>query len=275
MQSESPTFLLGYNVASSPGTPPTVIGDFLRAAVRLHGEMQIPCTFFVRGWALEAHVDEFRRARDVCGEMIDFQQYTYSGLPLKTVCQDNHRGVQVFPGGSLEECRADLERATGVFEHVFGERPVGLAGPLGYYRGLCDRPDILEVLRDLGIRFTRTYTRNARDWSPVAFEVQPFCYEAQGFGDILEIPGQGWPDALLKEALGLGALDRYVQHVRKDLDYVSARQLTWSFVQHDWSSIAEDPDMNATRAVLGHVKNLGFKVQTHRQYFEGRCGSVG
>lgn len=275
MASDSATFLLGYNVESAAGTPPTAVRSFLRAAVRLHTELQTPCTFFVRGWALEAHADEFRRARDTGQGLIDFQQYTYSGVPLKSVCRQDHLGVKVFRGASLEKCCADLERATAVFERVFGDKPIGLAGPLGYYRGLSDRPDILEVLKCLGIRFTRTYTRNARDASPLAFEVQPFRYGAQGFPDILEIPGQGWPDVLLREALGLSELDKYVQHVKKDLDYVFAKKLTWSFMQHDWSSVAEDPDMNATRAILEYVRNLGLRVQTHREYFEDTCGSVG
>ena len=261
-------FLLGYNIESSDWSRPGTLVQFLRAAVSLHKELAFPCTFFVRGQSLEEHPDDVRRARDECGDLFDFQQYTYSGLPLKTVCQDDHRSMTVFPGGALRQCRDDVTRASDLMERVLAARPIGLCGPLGYYRGLSDRPDLLAIVRYLGIRFTRTYARNSRDYSPLAFETQPFRYAPQGFPDILEIPGQGWPDCILREAMGYENADIYIRQVGKDLDYVAAKGLTWSYAQYDWSSIASDPEMRATRAILEHVRQLGFMVQTHRAYYE-------
>jgi peptidoglycan/xylan/chitin deacetylase (PgdA/CDA1 family) len=245
-----------------------VLVGFLEAAVRLHRDLALPCTFFVRGQSLEEHPDEFRRVRDECGELIDLQQFTFSALPLKTVCQENHRGRSVFQGGTPRQCRDDIARASEVMERILGSRPIGLGGPLGYYRGLSDRPDLIEIVRVLGIRFTRTFTRNARDWSPLAFETQPFRYAAEGFPEVLEIPGQGWPDCALKEALGAAHSDQYLRQVCKDLDYVAARQLTWSCVLHDWSAIQDDREMRVTRAILEHARGLGFAFQTHRQFSE-------
>ena len=195
-------FLLGYNVESSEWSRPGVLVRFLRAAVKLHQELALPCTFFVRGQTLEEHPDEFRRARDECGELMDFQQYTYSALPLKTVCQENYRGLRCSRAARRANAATTSRARRTLMERVLGSRPTGLGGPLGYYRGLSDRPDLLEIVSGLGIRFTRTYTRNSRDWSPLAFETQPFRYSAQGFPDVLEIPGQGWPDWALKDSLG-------------------------------------------------------------------------
>jgi peptidoglycan/xylan/chitin deacetylase (PgdA/CDA1 family) len=259
-------FLLGYNVEASRWSRPGVAVRFLQAAVKLHKELALPCTFFVRGQAIEEYPDEFRRARDEFGDLGDFQQYTYSALPLKTVCQESHRGVSVFHGGALRHCRDDIARASDVMERVLGSRPTGLGGPLGYHRGLSDRPDLLEIVSLLGIRFTRTCTRNARDWSPLAFETQPYRYSAQGFPGVLEVPGQGWPDWALKDSIGHANADGYIRHMCKDLDYVAARKLTWSCVQHDWSAIETDPDLRATRAILEHARKLDFKVQTHRAF---------
>ena len=268
MESKVPIFLPAYSVESLESERPDVVGNFVRVAANLHCEMEMPCTFFLRGRALEEHQEGFRRLRDECGELIDFQQSTYSGLPLKTVCQENNEGTKLFRGGSLEECRADIGRASGVIVRVLGVSPIGLAGPLGYYRGLSDRPDILQALHELGIRFTRTYTRNARDWSPLSFETQPFRYGEQGFPGMLEIPGQGWPDCVLKDALSDSGLDRFIRHIKKDLDYVVAKKLTWSFMQCDWACLFNDPQMSATRAILEHVRELGFKVQTHAAYYQ-------
>ncbi len=153
-----------------------------------------------------------------------------------------------------------------MIERLLGHRPTGLAGPLGYYRGLSDRPDLLEMLFSLGIRFTRSYTRNARDAHPLAFETQAFRYAAQGFSDIVEIPGQGWPDAVLREELGYEDVDAYVRQVRKDLDYVKAKGLTWSYAQHDWAALLPHNDMRAMRAILEHAAESGFQVMTHRLF---------
>lgn len=261
-------FLPAYLMTSSDWNHQGIVSAFLNAAVALHREMNYPCTFFVRGEMLEAHAGDFQRARDEMGELGDFQQATYSSLPLKTVCLQGPHDTSVYPAGTLRQCADDLARASDVMERVLGQRPVGLAGPLGYYRGLSDRPDLLEMLAGLGIRFTRSYTRNSRDAHPLAFETQPFTYAAQGFKEIVEIPGQGWPDSVLREEIGFENVDAYVKQVCKDLDYVSAKGLVWSYAQQDWSALLPQNDMRAMRLVLEHASKLGFKVITHRAFAE-------
>ena len=268
-----PTFLLGYNVEPCDRTSPCTIEEFLKSVSRLHRELRLPYTFFVCGRSLERHADAFRRIQDECGDLIDFQQYTYAGLPIKTVCQQNHEGTRVFRGLTAEQCYDSVSRTSALMEKHLAVKPVGLGAPMGYYRGLSDRPEILEVLEKSGIRFVRSYARNAQDWSPLAFEVQPFLYEDQRFPNILEIPGQGWPDALLRATLGSENLQAYIAHVKKDLDYVCAKNLIWSYVQYAWSSIRDDADMMATRAILTYAGENGFEMLTHRQYWERKCGS--
>ena len=51
---------------------------------------------------------------------------------------------------------------------------IGLTGPWCYYRGLRDRLDILQVLWEEGLRFTRADGRNEHDRHPVAIDVQPY-----------------------------------------------------------------------------------------------------
>ena len=267
------TLLPAYFIESFDDSRPGIVERFLDTVSNLHSTMRIPCTFFVLGRALEQHADAFRRALETCGEWIDFQQCTFSGIPLKTVCQHNHQGTKLFRGASPDECCADISRASELMERVLGAKPSGLAGPLGYYRGLSDRPEILAIANEFGIRFTRTYTRNARDWSPVSFEVQPFHYDVQGFPHILEIPGQGWPDHILRDALGDREPSHYIEHLKKDLNYVAAKELAWSFAQSDWSCVLHDPDMTTARAFLEYARELGFRIMSHASYYEEQAAS--
>jgi len=269
------TLLPAYFIESFDDSRPGIVERFLGAMSNLHSAMRLPCTCFVLGRALVQHPDAFRRAHESAGEWIDFQQYTFSGIPLKTVCQQNHQGVKLFRGASLDDCREDIARASEIMEHVLGARPVGLAGPLGYYRGLSDQPDVLAILDELGIRFTRTYTRNARDWSPVAFEVQPFRYDVQGYPQILEIPGQGWPDRILRETIAGKDPSRYVAHLKKDLNYVATKELVWSFSQSDWSCMVHDPEMTGSREILEYARELGFEIMSHASYAEAWTRSGG
>jgi len=268
------TLLPGYHLESNDWSRPGVAAEFLRAAAKLHQEMQLPCTVFARGQTVEEHPDDFRAARDLCGELMDFQQATYSNLPLKTVCRQDHLGTTLFETATLPQCRDDMARASDVMERVLGARPVGLAGPLGYYRGLSDRPDLLEMVARLGIRFTRTWSRNQFDAFPVPFEQQPFFYAPQGFPELLEIPAQGWPEAAWKAAPGFEAPEKFVRQMKKDLDYVAAKGLVWGWALTDWSCIHKDAEMRSTRAVLEQAREQEFRVLSHAQFWREKSAAI-
>ena len=262
---------MGYRIESSRAARPGAAEAFAAAAGRLHREIQAPCTFFVMGQVAEENPDLLRRLRDDLGGLADFQQMTFSGAPLKTVCRQLRSGMQVTRGMSPDQCADETRMAADAVERAVGVRPVGLDDPLGSYRGLADRPDILEGLRAAGIRFTRTYTRNAQDWHPLTFEAQPMRYEAQGVPEIVEIPGQGWPTAIIRETIGSLDRARYIQHLRKDIDYVAMRELVWSVCQTDWSSVLDDPEMAATRETLEYARDRGLRIMTHAQLHAEIC----
>ncbi len=268
MPDSGPVVLIGYLAVSPQAERPGVLSPFLMRVAQLHREREFPFTLFVRGKLIEPLQADFQRVRDLCGELVDFEQAAWDGRPLKTVCRENHRGVKVVPAGDVEACMAGIARTMDAMDRVLGERPPGLAAPLGYYRGLSDRPDLLYRLHALGVRFVRSWTRNARDWSPVPFETQPFFYEPQGFAEMLEIPGQG-EFAIEECEAGLRRNgERFLHHVQKDLDYVTAKKLTWSLVQHDWCAMMDDPEMRITASVLDHIRQRDIEPLTHRGLYE-------
>jgi len=261
------TLLIGYDVETQdPNSVATK--EFLKIAPKLHQELNAPCTFFVCGRTLENNIEAMQDVKAEYGELIDFQQHTYSHVLLKTVFRENEGGKTIFRGGTLEQIKDEVGKATALLKEHLEVDCIGITGPYGYYRGLADRPDILEILHDLGIRFTRTFARNEHDWQPVAFEIQPFWYEAQGFGDILEFPVQGWQDCIKRGEIGWDNREGYLDYVKKSLDYIAENDLVWGYAQHDWSSIREDPDMSITRGMIEYAQKLGVQLKSYLEFYQ-------
>ncbi len=262
------TFLIGYDVEH---TDPAVTRHFLATARRLHEDLEAPCSLFVVGRTLRHSPDAFRAL--LGHPLFDLQQHTETHLLLKTVYQENAAGVQVFRGGSPEEVRADVAAAQATFAEFLGFRPLGLTGPYCYYRGLCDRPDLVQIVYDEGIRFLRTWGRDQHDWQPVPF-FAPFPLTALGFPDVWEYGVHGWQDVILRAALGWENLDAYVAHVYDDIDRAVAADAVFSYCQHDWSSIRADPEMTLTRRILRYAQDRGMRIVAYAAHYAELAAGV-
>lgn len=255
------TFLIGYDTEHRD---PEVTRRFLTAARRVHEDLEAPGSFFIVGRTLRQSPDQF--AALVGHPLFDLQQHTENHLLLKTVYQENEAGVTVFRGGSVDEVRADVAAAQQTFDEILGFRPIGLTGPYNYYRGLCDRPDLIQIVHDEGIRFLRTWGRNEHDWQPTPF-FAPFSLEKLGFPDVWEYGIHGWQDCILRKEFGWANLDDYFARVRADIDQVVANDGTFSYCQHDWSSTWEDPDLTLTRRILAYAKEQGMRVVNYATHY--------
>jgi peptidoglycan/xylan/chitin deacetylase (PgdA/CDA1 family) len=262
--------LIGYDVEHKD---PTITRQFLQTVVPLHEALNVPATMFIVGRTLDASRDQFQA---LAGHpLFDMQQHTYSHTLLKTVCMEKPDGsFELYRGGTLEQIRDDVTRAQTAMSDTLGSPAIGLCGPYGYYRGLMDRPDILEILHTAGLRFVRAYGRNEKDAQPVSFDVQPFWYSVQGFPDMLEIPLTGWQDVYLRWKFGWEDVGSYIAQLRDDCAEAARRGAVWSFCTHDWSSIRGDPDMSAVRALVTEALSLGMQVLTHRQFYEHQTSVI-
>jgi peptidoglycan/xylan/chitin deacetylase (PgdA/CDA1 family) len=258
------TFLIGYDTESKD---PVVTRAFLEAARRLHEDLELPCTLFVTGRTLRHSPAAF--AALLGHPLFDLEQHTDTHLPLKTVYQDTGSGITVVRAGPVGKVWADVAAAQRIFQKVLGFRPLGLTGPYGYYRGLCDRPDLVSVLVTEGIRFLRTWGRDAHDWQPTP-PFRPFSLAPLGFPEVWEYGMHGWQDCLLREGLGWTDLDGYFARVCADLDRVVADDGVFSYCQHDWSSVRADPEMRLTRRILGYAHEQGMHIVSYRADFAER-----
>lgn len=249
--------LLGYDIETSG----KLTESFLERANQIHLRYEVPCTFFVTGQVVEENLSDLLKVSH--SDLFDLQQHTYSHIPLKTVIQENQEGKSFYMGASLEEIYHEVENTSRLLKEYLGAECVGLTGPFGYYQGLSDRPDILEILHKTGIRFTRTYGRNHRGWQPVPFNIQPFWYELQGFPDILEFPVQGWQDILwLQSHDFLG----YQAYLKSEIDHIAEDDLTWGCLQHD-KLIDWDPDLEVTEGLIRYAKERGVRITSYFDYY--------
>ncbi len=258
-----PTLLIGYDVESPE---PDITRAFLKKLLEVHTKYDVPWTMFVVGRTLEGSVDAFKEVAE--SPLADIQQHTYSHMLLKTVVIENEDGVNIFRSGTLEQIEEEVRKTNELLKLHLNIDCIGLTGPYCYYRGLADRLDILEILHQNGIRFTRTYGRNEHDWQPVSFDIQPFYYEPQGFPDILEFPIQGWQDVSWREKYGWDKIDEYIASLKDNIDYVVEKKLTYSYATHDWSSIRNNPDMDIIRALIEYAQERGVRITSYKEYYE-------
>lgn len=262
-------FLIDYDVESAN---PDVTRPFLRRVQQIHEATGVPATFFLCGRTVEKNVNALRGLAS--HPLFSFQQHTYTHVLLKSICiEDPQEGMRFFRGGTLDQIRDEVRRTTDLLQAAFGVTCTGLTGPYAYYRGLMDRPDILEILWDEGIRFTRTWGRNERDWQPVPLEVQPFFYAIQGFPALLEVPLHGWQDISLRKTVGWSNHQGFLDGVYPYMERAAQDGLVFSYCTHDHSSTREDPEMGITRALLRRARALGMETPTYADYYEHRIAA--
>lgn len=267
------TLLFGYDVENQDGSS-DVTRRFLTQATRVHESFEAPCTLFVVGKTMANNLDAFKVAAERT-DLFDIQSHTWSHTLLKTVSQDKDGEFTVWRGGSMEKLREEVRLSVEFARAALGIEMKGICGPYCYYRGLSDRPDILEMLHENGIRFTRTWGRNAQDWQPVELSLQPFWYKPQGFGDMLEVPIHGWQDCIWRgDYAGWEATEKFCDYWKGCVDEIADTDNVLSLCSHDWSSLREDPELTIISGLLEHAKKRGLRIMSYLSYYEEMLGKL-
>jgi peptidoglycan/xylan/chitin deacetylase (PgdA/CDA1 family) len=273
------TILLGIDVETANESAAV----YARQGVAFLARRGLRATWYVTGRTLARYPALFLDA-DRSGA-VDLQGHTYDHILLKSVLTEVPPGCTVCGrtdvffkrGASPAEVDADLGRCQQVFEDVLGRRARGLTCPWAYYRGLGDRPDLLEIVYAHGFRFLRSFGRDARDGQPVPMEWQPAFYAPQGFADVLELMIHDYQDDyLFAEFTGAADASGYPAHLRAVADRVAAEGLVWSLCSHDHN--CDTPEAFAAKtAWLGgavdYAKSLGIRFVTASEYYAERRGA--
>ena len=255
---------------------------FFEGATRMHEKLDVPCTMFLTGTTMDFCGDACRAAGR--HPLISLGQHTYSHVLLKTVYMQpgdgkpcSHADAETFciEGGDLETIRSDVLRAQQLYEELFGQACRGLTAPWGAYRGLLDRPDILRILDEIGLKWVRSYARDCRDCQPTPFDVQPFFYADQGLAEFMEIPVQGYQDDFYWDRFDDRAQGPdYADYLLWAVDYVIANDLVWTVNSHDHDT--ETPEAFEAhkgvwlRAVLTKAKEASARFMTCDALYQER-----
>jgi hypothetical protein len=123
-----------------------------------------------------------------------------------------------------------------------------------------------------GIRYVRSWMRNADDWVPVPLTRQPFFYEAQGFPEMLECPIIGrhdcdWGNHLGFEPREFGTVDAYARYVAGQLDEIAENNAVFVYNQHDTTTMRWDPEMIVVRTLIERARELEIEVARCADYY--------
>ncbi|MBC8472190.1 MAG: polysaccharide deacetylase family protein [Planctomycetes bacterium] len=250
-----------------------------RKIVEVHKRFEIPATFFIVGKTLDANPGEYRQLLDL--PLFEIATHTYSHQMLR---DNDFCGSAV----SMDERRKEIFKGKEAVERVF-ERPcIGLRPGCGFDNALKGEAEVLELLREAGIRYVSSLLWGP-DYSLPALLREPFNYEAEGFPDIWELPGHGWHENLLKDHNQWGprrltlwpspfpqALPDGFCKTPKDEFEVNkvflnrALETGKSFVSliwHPWSLHKFDSDMKMLELTFTHVQRLGLRPCTYAQLY--------
>ncbi len=263
--------LIGYDVeCGSTGLPDGLCEvdttrRFLDAALKVHTDTNCAATIFLTGQCLERNTEAFRET--VASGLFDIQQHTYSHQCLKPLMfRSVPHGVPVIgtPGLTAEQLHLEVSKTNRLIRDILGRECIGITGPAGYSLGLCDRPDLLKVLHEEGMRFIRTWGRNEAGYFSFTDKgdrhwIEPFWLDGSGFPDMLEFPFQG-NDYNVRREIGWEKIDEYRGWFERQLEETSSQNRTWSYAIHDHSGLRGDPELHLIRELIERAQSLGIEL---------------
>lgn len=237
----------------------------LEIVLRNHEEFEAPATLFVCGRTLVHNLDVL--APFVEHPLFDIQQHTYSHVLLK---DDGWKGG-TFLASPPEAVWQEITQTNEAFRRLLGVEIYGLRTPHGYFEGISDRPEMLEVVSDCGIRFISSWGRNAEGGNPTPMSVQPYWYADQGYPDLLEIPFQGWLDGTWFEEFGIDRGREYAEVLVASADEAARSDGVYGACFHDWAQIRYgEAETGWVNRLLSHCRATGIPLVSYAGYYQER-----
>jgi len=241
---------------------------------RLHDELEAPCTFFVCGRTLLHALDALEAV--AASPLFDVQQHTYSHVVFRDVrYRPTGSDVEaVLPETPAVALREELTFTSELIRKYLGRECIGLRTPFGHYRGLRDRPDLLQIIADAGLRYVTSWGRNEDNGNPTPW-VQPFAYTEEGFPGLLEIPFQFWLDGVWFDAHGYGEGKGFLKALRGAIDEIAEQDLVFATAFHEWCAVAANEEETGwIRGLIEYARERGVEVMSYSDYWARTAATV-
>lgn len=227
-----------------------------------HEALGVSGTLFVCGRTLLHALPALRKAAS--NPLFDIQQHTYSHILFK---DDRWRGG-LFPQAPDEALAYELAATSSLLKEHLDVDCIGLRTPHGYYLGLTDRPDRLQLLQDVGIEFVSSWGRNDEHDNPSPLEVQPFWYTDQGFPNVLEIPFQHWLDGFWFEEYGIDRGKDFLDVLKAGVNEILEKDLVYGACFHEWAMVRYDePGTGWARGIMEYAVEHGVEVMSYGDFY--------
>ncbi|NCO43102.1 MAG: hypothetical protein COZ06_13925 [Armatimonadetes bacterium CG_4_10_14_3_um_filter_66_18] len=248
----------------------------------LHRQRGIPATFFLLGSVLEQKAAELK---GIFGDdpLFDLQSHTWTHRRLR----DN---VMHGAGVGLDDLREEIRVGRQLVEDTFQRPCAGVRSGCGFFRGFQGEPERLGIIWEEGTRFFSSDLRGPVDSIPSGLQ-QAYWYDKEGFPELLELPGHGWHDNVLKDPAGHGqhwlcrawppvvpwgipnrptrTPEEEIVVQRVWLDRAVAQNLDYvSLVYHPHSILSLSPDCRIMKLLMDHVEESGLPTTTYHGLYE-------
>lgn len=229
---------------------------------RNHSEVGVPGTLFTCGRTLIHALPALEKAQ--ASGLFDIQQHTYSHVLFK---EDRWQGG-VFLPSPPEALRHEVGSSSALLKQHLGVDCIGLRTPHGYWQGLTDRPDLLSILDETGIKFVSSWGRNSDNGNPTPIEIQPFWYEAQGYPQILELPFQHWLDGFWFEEYGRDRGAEFLDVLKEAVDQIVEEDLVYGACFHEWAMLLyNEAGTGWARGLMEYALGRGVEVMSYGQFY--------
>ena len=248
----------------------------LRTIYNVHRKFDAPLTIFVVGRLVENEGDALKQLVDEGGDLFDVNSHTYSHSRLIS------KPPWSLPVPSAEFIHHETTHGVQIVRDVLDRPCRGFRPRSGAGCGFRGCPDNLDALRTIGCTWSSAYLKSAFGDSLPSDLHGPYSYQADGFDDILELPGHGWQDCAVKDyGRGSEHAVRFPSpflyppcHIETPEEEFEVHKTTadaafdaglpfCNFVMHPWTMIRpQDPDGKCIEMLLQYARDKGWEIST-------------
>ncbi len=254
---------------------------------QVHEEFGFPATFFFVGKRLRESGAEYRK---ILGDVpqFEFASHTVTHYVLRPhpfsfdLVEDDARAMEV-------------QKSKEIVEQTFERECIGFRPAYGFAEGLRGDSALIDLVSKAGYKYVSSQLWGP-DYTVPASLSRPYTYEDEGYPDLVELPGHGWHENLLKGhnlvdekpyrilaypspfpdgAVPLKPISTPVEEAAINSIFIEeAMKLNLpfiSFIWHPWSLHRFDPEMNMLRQTFAEVRRLGLEPATYKDAYNAFC----